>query len=804
MRLTPLILALPAVSAAATCTTAPARNQPPTVFTCLGGLCIDSSDAPAGAACPRYTEATGGGTAAKFYTCSVANYYAHFARYFGQLTFSGAAVQRTRTTHGEIVNVTLTWNSESNGRYVALLQSALPVDPCPSYWVVAKAAGDGDASGDSGHSIDPATGNVHLTATDIEFFGPPGSIVFRRFYDSGDSAGVDGAPGWRHSYSRRIDVGWYGPGSAYPGKSGRASDRFPTPAAACTTGFAQIRSAVPAWADATAQYDNGICVLTRAAITIATLPIAAYPLPEAPARPLEYEVIRDDGQVLRYTTQDGLRPQPGVAIRLAVTESGYTVIDEEDSVEVYDRAGTLQSVTSRAGLVQRVAHDSDGRFSGVTDTFGDSINVVRNAPGSIAGITANGGGSVVYAYDDFSRLSMVTNPDGTTNTYVYDDPLFLNALTSIVDAAGAIAGHWAYDSHERATTSYGSGGAGAVSFVYAEDDGAVASTDALGIVRQLRYTRIGDVDKVAGTDATASTYDDHGWLASRIDEGRLECRANDPQRGLELVRVEGLAAGSRCPPDLAAYEPAANTGERKISTTWDPHFRLPRSIREPGRVTAFRYDASGNPVEKTITDTRFTPNKVQTWRTTYNAHGQEQSVDGPPSGIAVPNRWSYYECTTGSPCGRLHWVADSRGQRTTFRSYNAYGEPLIWTNPSGVSSLTYDARGRVRSRQTASEKLSLSYGATGLLELVELPDGRMERFHYDDAHRLNALSDGAGNSISYTLDPAGRLMAIDRQDAKHTLESIDARVFDALDELRRDLRVACPGAWTELAPVKPR
>ena len=58
---------------------------------------------------------------------------------------------------------------------------------------------------------------------------------------------------------------------------------------------------------------------------------------------------------------------------------------------------------------------------------------------------------------------------------------------------------------------------------------------------------------------------------------------NDPVRGLELVRVEGFASGSSCPTDLTTYVPAANTLQRKISTTWDGTFRIPLSITEPNR-----------------------------------------------------------------------------------------------------------------------------------------------------------------------------------------------------------------------------
>ena len=496
--LTLLLVTLPLPSEAQSCATPPARIQPPIVFNCVGGICINSGGDSAAANCPVAAGSMGGGTPAQFYTCSVANYTADLVHYFGPLAFAGTRVTRTPTARGEVVNIQFTWQSARNGKYTAILQSVRPRDPCPSYWVVAEPPPHTATLGGRSvaQSIDPATGNVHWTATDVDFAGTPGSLQFHRFYSTADVEGLDGVPGWRHSFSRRIETLYQRQGPAYPGKSSRVSARFSTPAEACTSGFADIRAAVPAWKAATPTFGNGVCVLTRGSVTIATLPILSFPVPEAPARPIEYDLVRDDGQVLRYTLQDGPRPQPGVSMRLAITAIGFTVIDDENTVEAYDGAGVLQSVTSRAGLVQRVSHDASGRLSGVSDSSGHALTVSRNEHGAIAGITVTGGKSLQYRYDDFSRLFTVTGLDGKTNTYVYDDPLFFNALTSVVDSAGAILAHWAYDSHERATTTYGRDGAGAAAYAYADDGPALTVTDAGGAVRRLHYERIGDIDQV--------------------------------------------------------------------------------------------------------------------------------------------------------------------------------------------------------------------------------------------------------------------------------------------------------------------
>src|SRR6185437_4580545 len=104
--------------------------------------------------------------------------------------------------------------------------------------------------------------------------------------------------------------------------------------------------------------------------------------------------------------------------------------------------------------------------------------------------------------------------------------------------------------------------------------------------------------------------------------GNLTCYANDPVRGLELVRVEGFGPGSACPTNLASYTPSTGTSKRKISTTWHQTFTLPTSITEATRTTSLGYDASGNLLTKTVTDTTGTPNVSRTWTYTYNSYGQ--------------------------------------------------------------------------------------------------------------------------------------------------------------------------------------
>src|SRR5262249_42770229 len=268
-------------------------------------------------------------------------------------------------------------------------------------------------------------------------------------------------------------------------------------------------------------------------------------------------------------------------------------------------------------------------------------------------------------------------------------------------------------------------------------------------------------------------------------------------RNLETVRVEGLAPGITCPTNLATYTPTVGTRQRKISTTWGPNYRLPALITEANRTTAFSYDASGNLLTRTITDATVSPAVSRTWTYTYDTYGRVLTVDGPRSDVSDLTTYTYYTCTTGYECGQVQTVTNAANQTTTFNTYNAHGQPLTITDPNGVvTTLTYDARQRLTSRQVGSETTTFDYWPTGLLKKITLPDSSYLLYSYDTAHRLTQISDGLGNSINYTLDAAGNRTAENVFDPANTLHRTHSRVFNALNQLSKDVNAAGTAAVT--------
>jgi YD repeat-containing protein len=274
--------------------------------------------------------------------------------------------------------------------------------------------------------INPGVGNVYKREEDDVAVGGDSPIAFQRFYNSADPAGADMGPAWRHSYDRSIAIS-HQPSkmSIYPGQSATVSAIYSTPSDACQSGFASIQSQINGWQSATATYTNNACVISTSGGTLGTLQVHSQYIAPSVSTAVEYDVVQDDGQTLRYTNQGGaITAPPGVSLQLTQTASGFTVTDDQDNVETYNANGVLQSIRSRAGMVQTMAYDSNGRLSTVTDSVGNVLTLGRAATGQVGSVSINSGTSVRFSYDAQLRLGTVTKLDATTRTYVYGNAAF--------------------------------------------------------------------------------------------------------------------------------------------------------------------------------------------------------------------------------------------------------------------------------------------------------------------------------------------------------------------------------------------
>jgi hypothetical protein len=176
--------------------------------------------------------------------------------------------------------------------------------PCQSYWV-APTTNASSSCNCVGDPINPALGNVYKREEDDVRVGGASPIEFQRFYNSAGATASDLGVGWSHSYSRSISPHVYASTVApYFGQSSMVSAQYADPATACVSGFADVQGAVSVWTGASAAYSGNVCVISNSSGTIlGTLEVYSTYLDSAPPTPVEYDVVRDDGLTIRYTSQ---------------------------------------------------------------------------------------------------------------------------------------------------------------------------------------------------------------------------------------------------------------------------------------------------------------------------------------------------------------------------------------------------------------------------------------------------------------------------------------------------------------------
>ncbi|HEX6530118.1 MAG TPA: DUF6531 domain-containing protein [Burkholderiales bacterium] len=513
-------------------------------------------------------------------------------------------------------------------------------------------------------------------------------------------------------------------------------------------------------------------------------------------------------------------------------------IEEHDGPASLKRgnAGTLTRVRDRALVEQTMTYSTSatpasvapesGLLISVADRFGRQLSFTYDAKRRVVTMADPGAGTYAFEYDGASgpaganNLTKITFPDGRTRVYFYGEsahinggsacstpsPVLPNALTGLQDENGVRFATWTYDCDGRVTSSEHAGGVEHYAFSYAADHSVV--TEPLGASRtvDIPAQRILGVAYSTGTTrpaasgsgnaSNARSRDAQGNLASRTDfNGNRTDYTYDLARNLETSRTEGLTSSG-----------AATPQTRTITTQWNSTFRLPAAIAEPLRITTFTYDADGTACgargalcSKSVQATTdadgsqafsATAGASRTWTYTYNANGSVLTVDGPRTDATDLTTYTYYANNDSDPGKRSNvaTITNAAGHTTSITAYNAHGQPLTIVDANGLTTtMTYDARQRLKTRTVGAETTSYDYDDAGQLTKVTLPDGSFLSYSYDNAHRLTAMQDNLGNRVSYTLDAMGNRTQEQVFDPSNTLAQTRSRVFNSLSRLFQEL-----------------
>ncbi len=463
--------------------------------------------------------------------------------------------------------------------------------------------------------------------------------------------------------------------------------------------------------------------------------------------------------------------------------TGWQYVDADDATELYDNAGRLLSLSTRAGFTQSLSYDAADQLTRVRGPFGRTLVFGYDADGQLATMTDPAGNVYAYTYNANGNLAGVTYPDETpdipndnpTRHYHYDDPVHPDALTGITDENGVLYVTWTYDADGRVTSNSRTGGADSVTLSYDDSARTTTLTDALGAARTYSFETSHDriqVSTVSGAPCTsgcsnafaAYTYDANGYPASRTDHNGHQTTFVYDARGLETSRTEAMGT----------------LEERTITTRWHAAFRLPELITTPGKTTAFTYDARGRLLTLAETDTA--SGRSRTTTHTYNAQGLLDTRDGPRTNVNDLTTFRY------DAQGNRTEIGNALGHVNRVTAHDAHGRPLTLEDPNGlVTTLAYDARGRLTGRTVGGQPTTFAYDGVGNVTRTTLPDGSFLLFEYGDAQRLVAIADSFGNRTSFTLDAAGNRVGETVRYPAGVITRTRTRIYDTLNRLSRTI-----------------
>ena len=466
------------------------------------------------------------------------------------------------------------------------------------------------------------------------------------------------------------------------------------------------------------------------------------------------------------TGQGALIPQSST--RGAPYTGWYYTNPADDSVWAFDGAGKVLSQSQRNGWVMSYTYNSAGQLERVTNTFGRSLVFAYNSGSQLTSINTPDSRIISYGYDNAARLASVSYPGGASKSYLYENASFPRALTGIVDETGQRT-TYNYDNQGRAISTALAGGVDRYQVSYGQANQSVV-TDPLGTQRSYSYAS--QNGKLAVTAANLPSGTSQPDTATRVQDASGLVTQETDFLGVQTVYTWDTARRLPLQTTQAAGKPEAQT----TNTQWHPIFRLPVQVTEAGKTTAYTYDALGNKLSQTETDTTSGPSngQIRAWSWTYNALSLIDTATDPMGRITR----SAYD-TQGNRIS----VKNALNQETRY-AFDAAGRPTQETASNGLfTGYSYDLRGRLLQAISGGETSTFTYQSTGQLATASLPSGLQASYTYDAAQRLIGVADNRGNTITYTLDAMGNRLREEVKDATGTLALVTARVINSLNRV---------------------
>jgi RHS repeat-associated protein len=467
------------------------------------------------------------------------------------------------------------------------------------------------------------------------------------------------------------------------------------------------------------------------------------------------------------------------------SEGRLASIFGDGNVEVtsfsYDTAGTVSITTPASaaspGGTTRYFHDERGQIDRIENQLGFSTYYTRDAVGDLLRVTDSDGRSTAYAYGRDGLMTSETDALGNTTTFAYNGPF--DRMTSFVDALGRATGYtydakgnlvaitypdasqeqWTYDAIGDVATSanrrdqlirYGYDSAGRLTsktypdgsvdtYTYDPRGNLVSTSDPTGTTS---YSYQAGTDRLLeitypGNHTLAFTYCDCGRRATMTDETGYVLLYNYDDNG-----------------HLASLSDSNSITQ--VTYTYDSEGLLQRKDLANGVYTTYAYDAAGQVLH--LVNHEPDGSALSRFDYAYDDRGLRTSMD------TVDGKWTYQYDDLGQLTG---WT-DPQNHSTSF-VYDALGNRLSETDNGvitnytvnnlnqytqvGNTTYTYDADGNMVTRTDPTGTTTYSYNADN--RLVRTQIGTNVWTNTYDALGNRVATTAQGVSTTFVIDPAG-------------------------------------------------
>lgn len=495
----------------------------------------------------------------------------------------------------------------------------------------------------------------------------------------------------------------------------------------------------------------------------------------------------------------------------------------------YDARHRMLGYTDQSGAaVLANTYDATGRTVGQRDAlgrdsalaYGEGVTRVTDPLGRAKFIEPLGGarglrttdevgGVTTIAYDAARNIVAVTDPMGTKNSFTHD---YRGNRLSHTDPLGRVSTA-SYDARDRPVLVRDPANQ-ETALTYDAEGNLVSRTNALGQTTSFVVDGAGRMAAVVEAVTGARTqfgYDALGHTASITNPAGQVGRFDHDVLGRPVLQVDQLGATTTFRYDAAgnllrSVDPLG----REVVHQYDSVNQLIASTDNIGRIQTNTYDAAGNIVRTTRTDgsvVRFEYDALNRIVAYVDPVGNRWVIERDAAGrvVAEIDPHGNRRLFARDAAGRVTSRTDAEGRITTY-TYDAAGriveavyadgkvlrtgytpDGLVSTSSLGgwsvdlsydairrVTTESYPALGRVVRHTYDQQGSNVSMGDRVGLELIAGGETKESTsFAYDPAHRLTAMTTGAGQT-TYSYDGGGRLVRTAMPNGATVTQSYDA------------------------------